>query len=143
MVTIPNYRSDQARIQVSVGGIPIDNVPWDSFSGGDNVATDVNYNPAGGQSINMGGIARRSDITVDRIWSDTLINAYGLLDQGVGVVPVSVSVTTTDANYQATGRTTTYTGILKGATRPAYDSSTSTEARLQLVIGVNGSITHS
>ena len=132
------YRSDQAAIHVTVAGVPLDNVVWDTMEGGDNVAEDVAYLPGGmAPQINLGGLPKRGDITVTRIWSDALVRVYKQLDQASGQAGVTVTYTVLDASGQSTGSSVTYTGVLKSVTRPNYDSNTSSEAKLQLVIGAN------
>lgn len=140
---MPQYfRTDQARIQVNVTGVPLDNVSWDVMQGGDNVAPSTNYPPGGMQpSVELGGIPKRNPLTVERIWSDTLISAYKALDAGAGKLPVTASYTVLDHNgTPVAGSTITYTGVLLEAARPDYDSSSSGEAKLKLTIGLNGPI---
>lgn len=132
------FRSDQAAIHVSVAGVPLDNVVWDTFEGGDNAAEDVSYLPGGmAPQINLGGLPKRSDIKVTRIWSDALVRAYKQLDQAVGRSTATVTYTVLDAAGASTGEQVTYTGVLKMVTRPNYESNTSKEAMLELTIGAN------
>lgn len=144
MVVIPTYyRSDQGRIQVQVAGVALDNTSWDTMAGGDNAATTSPYMPGGMQPvIELGGVPVRSDLTITRIWSDTLINVYKQLDNGVGNLTVTASYTVLDANKNPVANSTiTYTGVLKSVARPDYDSSTTTAAKLTLTVGLNGPIT--
>jgi hypothetical protein len=132
---MPEYRSDQALIQVSVAGILSDTVAWDSFSGGDTGGTTTNRQPGGmGSAYAMGGPQTRNPITLGRIWSDVLFNVYKQLDQATNRARVTVKVTTLDANGRTTGPTTTYSGVLATVTRPEYDSSSSGEGRLQITV---------
>jgi len=139
---MPTYRSDQAAVHVTVDGVTLDTKPWDSFAGGDITANTVNYLPGGMQpAIDLGGVPQRSDITVEREWSDALIGVYKQLDQLCGRAAGRIPVTTLDANgVPVAGSTSTYTGTLKGVARPGYDSSTSGLAKMQLVFACNGSL---
>jgi len=137
------YRSDQGRIQVSVTGVPLDNVSWDVMQGGDNVAPSTNYLPGGMQPpVELGGMPRRNPMTVERLWSDALIQVYKQLDSGAGRLATTASYTVLDASGNPVpGSTITYTGVLLEAARPDYDSSSNSEAKLRLTIGLNGPIT--
>jgi len=136
------YRSDQARIQVQVAGVQLDNVSWDKLDGGDNVAPSTQHLPGGMQpAIEMGGIARRNQMTVERAWSDLLIGAYRALDNGSGRLRTTVTYTVLDANANpVAGSTLTYTGVVLETRRPGYDSSSSSPAMLVLTIGLDGPI---
>jgi len=136
------YRSDQARIQVRVTGIALDNVSWDVMQGGDNVAPSTNYPPGGMQpSVELGGTPRRNPLTVERIWSDTLVAAYKALDSGAGRLAATATYTVLDANGNPVPNSSiTYTGVLLETARPDYDSTSSNEAKLRLTIGLNGPI---
>jgi len=136
------YRTDMARIQVSVQGITLDNVSWDVMQGGDNVAPSTNYPPGGMQpSVELGGVPKRNQMTVERIWSDTLIAAYKAMDAGAGRLPTTISYTVLDGHGNPVpGSTISYTGILLEAARPDYDSSSSAEAKLKITVGLNGPI---
>lgn len=138
---MPVYRSDQAAVHVTVTGVALDNIVWDTFAGGDNTASSTNYPPGGMQpSIELGGVPTRSPITVTRAWSDALIGVYKALDQASGRTPGAISITTLDATGRPVGVTTTYTGVLLTVTRPGYDHATSAAGMLQLVFGMNESI---
>jgi hypothetical protein len=141
---MPQYfRTDQARIQVSIAGVSLDNVSWDKMEGGDNVAPSTNYPPGGMQpSVELGGVPKRNPVTVERIWSDTLIAAYKAMDNGAGKLPVTASYTVLDRNGNPVpGSTISYTGVLLETARPNYDSSSSSEAMLKITVGLNGPIT--
>lgn len=136
------YRSDQARIQVSVAGVQLDNLSWDKMDGGDNVAPSTSHLPGGMQpQVELGGFPRRSTMTVERAWSDMLIGAYKQLDNGSGRLRATVTYTVLDANANPVPSSTlTYTGVLLETRRPGYDSSSNSAAMLQLTIGLDGPI---
>lgn len=140
MVPSPNYyRSDMAHIYVSITGVTIDNISWDSAEGGDIQVESTGYNPGGMQPyVQLGGRRSRAPMTVKRIWSDTLINAYKALDAAAGITGASVSYQVLAADRSTpVGSPITYTGVLGPVTRPNYDSATSTPALLQIVIDLN------
>lgn len=132
-----------AAIHVTVEGVTIDNLSWDTMEGGDNSSDGTNYLPGGmAPSVELGGLPKRSDLTISRIWSDVLIGAFKALDNGCGKARVAASYTVLDANGNVVpDATITYTGILKGVARPNYESNSSAEAKLTLTVGLNGSIT--
>lgn len=137
------YRSDQAAVHLQVDGVALDNVVWDTMEGGDASSDGVNYLPGGMvPSVELGGIPKRSDLTLTRVWSDALWQVFKALDNACGRAGAKASYTQLDRSGQVVpGSTITYTGIVKSVARPNYDSNTSGEAKIQVVIGLNGSIT--
>ena len=141
------YRTDQSRIQVSYPNNPeikLDTKSWDIMSGGDNKASSVNYLPGGMESpVALGGPAKRQQMTVQRLWSDTLIGAFKAMDNATGRAPVNLTYTVLDKNGQpVAGSTVTDTGVLDTVSRPDYDSdSGGSPARLQIIVDLNGAIT--
>lgn len=132
------YRTDNARIQVSVTGIVLDSVSWDMMDGGEIVAETTNYNPGGMEpAVELGGLSKRSDMTVERIWSDALIAVYKQLDNACGETAGSIGYTVLAKGVTVPGSAVTYTGVLKGVARPGYNSSSSAEAKLVLTFGLN------
>lgn len=139
---MPNYyRSDNGRVQVSVPGVALDTTSWDAASGGDVTASSTNYSPGGMQpSIALGGIPTRSNMTVERIWSDFLIGIFRDLDAACGESPITISYTVLRNGIAVPGSTISYTGVLTGVQRPNYDSSSAAEAKLQLTADLNRTI---
>lgn len=135
------YRSDQASIAVTVAGLTIDNVSWDVLEGGDNTVEGLSI-LLGGMAPQraLGGIPKRSPVTVKRTWSDTLINVYKELDALSGQAAVTVSYTVLSANKTAAFAPITYTGILGTTTRPNYAAATSEQAFLQIMVDTDGEI---
>lgn len=141
---MPTYfRSDTARVQVTVAGISLPSDSWSKMEGGENAAETSQLLPGGmAPAVALGGLAKRTDLTVHRPWSDVMAGAYKALDQAVGAATVTASYVVLDNNKQPVANASvTYTGILKSVTRPNYDSSSSTEALLQLVFECNEVIT--
>lgn len=134
------YRSDQTRIQVQCGTLNMDNVSWDSMTGGDIAADSINYLPGGMQpAVELGGIPKRSDIVVTRIWSDTLIALFNDLDSGAGNMPSKIKYSTLDGTKKAV-TTITYGGVLKAVARPDYDAATASEGKLTLTFGCDSAL---
>ena len=101
---MPIYTSNQWRIQVNVAGVGLDSVSWDKASGGEIVADNQTYNPGSmGPQITVGGIRKRSDITVERAWSDALIGKFIALDTAAGVAAATVSVAPVKADRKTAG----------------------------------------
>jgi len=139
---MPQYRADQHLVHLSVTGVPLDNIQWDTFSGGDLQAADVSYPPGGMLPVvNLGGTPTRSDITLTRAWSDALISVFKKLDASTGRGAATIPVQTLDANGSPTGATITYSGVVKSVARPDYDHKGNDTAMLTVVIGANASIT--
>lgn len=142
-----NYRSDQFSIGVTVlglpGGLQTDNVAWDALEGGDNTVEGVQYLPGGMKPmLQLGGIPKRSNMTVKRIWSDTLIALYKALDAYAGQLEMKITVTTLNTKREAVpgAEVFSYTGILGTVTRPNYSSETPEKAWLQLEVLPSGEI---
>lgn len=137
---MPTYlRSDSARVQVTVSGVTLPSDSWSKMEGGDNVAETTQLNPGGmAPAVALGGLPKRSDMTVERPWSDALIGAFKALDQATGAATVTATYTNLDANKNPIpGSGVTYTGVLKQVTRPNYDASSSTAATLAIVFEAN------
>jgi hypothetical protein len=135
---VPSYRSDQFNLQVAVSGVTLDTTSWDSVTGGDLSVSSENFNPGGQQpAIALGGKRSRSDMTVKRIWSDTLIGAYLALDSAAGSAPVTISVQTLGAGKAPVGAPLVYTGILGNVTVPPRDSTSSSPISLELTVSMN------
>lgn len=138
---MPTFREDQARIQVSVAGVTMDSAPWTTFQGGDAEAQNVNTRPGGMQpAIELGGPINRSDVTVERLYSDVTHGWYPQLDAVCGKASMWASYTPLDANGNPVGATITYTGILKTVTRPNADANATGAQHLSLVMGANQNI---
>lgn len=139
---MPIYiRSDMGRIQVQVAGVPLDTVSWDMADGGNIVAETSNYAPGGMEpAIELGGHAKRSDMTVERIWSDVLLGVFKALDNVCGEATASIGYTALNRGVALPNSTITYTGVLKAVDRPGYNSASSAEAKLVLTFGLNRAI---
>ncbi len=138
----PLYRSDMGHISVSVAGVGLDNQSWDFFEGGDHEIESQKYNPGGMQpQVALGGKGTRSDITIRRAYSDSLVGIYKTLDAVAGQAAVTCSFQTLAADKKTpVGDPIVYTGILGNVTRPNYDSMTSTAQQLQILISPNETI---
>lgn len=135
------YRSDQAAVHVKFAAVTIDDESWDVLDGGDNVAPNKIIHPGGmAPMISLGGIPVRSDITVERAWSDVLFGAYKTLDGVAGGEPVEVGYVILDSPGKPQGTVFTYTGVLLSTTRPGYKAGESSDAMLKITIGPNGPI---
>lgn len=135
------YRSDQFLIHPVFAGIVIDNEPWDLFEGGENKSAGLKVWPGGMQDqVELGGTPEREPIKLARKWADPLIVAYKQLEGIVGNGPVSVSVTTLNAQKIPLNDTTTYSGIVLEVHRPNYKSGPSEQAMLEITIGPDGPI---
>lgn len=135
------YRSDQAQISVTVEGVAIDNVSWDSMEGGENEVEGLDILPGGmAPQIALGGIPKRKPVTIQRVWSDTLIGVYKALDAVAGNAAVTASYTVLGTNKKPAFSPITYTGVLGTVTRPNYKAGTSEEAFLQLMVHLNGEV---
>lgn len=136
------YRSDQASIGVTVAGIPIDNESWDVLDAGDAEVDNLKVAPGGmAPYLDLGGIPKPSNLTVARLWSDTLIVVFKQLYNVAGQAPVTVTYTVLEPNRTASALPPlTYTGTLGTVTRPNYKAGASEEAMLQITVGLNAQI---
>ena len=144
---MPNYRSNQFAIGLTVEGLPegkqTDKVRWDSLEGGDNTVEGTNYLPGGmAPLVALGGIPKRSALTLKRAWSTSLIEVFKALDQAAGQCPATITVATLKANGEVVENAPviTYTGVLGTVTRPNYAAETGETAYLQVVVDPNGPI---
>ena len=144
---MPEYRSDQFSIGLTVEGLPegklTDNVPWDSCEGGDQTVEGQTYLPGGMKPQRaLGGIPKRSPLTLKRIWSTQTIEIFKALDQAAGQAPCKVTVTTLNAKREAVpgAAVIAYTGVLGTVTRPNYGSETPEKAFLQVVVEADGEL---
>ena len=136
------YRQDQWQVQLQVTGVALDSVSWDSFEGGDIAPEMQQYNPGGmAQQISLGGLRKRSEITLKRIWSDFLIGVFIALDNLGGIAPAIVSATPMKGDRKtAAGNPIVYTGVLGQVMHPNYDSGTGTAGLLQVTITPNEAV---
>jgi hypothetical protein len=141
------FRSDQFSIGLTAEGLEegkqTDNIPWDSCEGGDQTVEGQTYLPGGMKpQVSLGGIPKRSPLTLKRIWSTELLPIFKALDSGAGQCPCTVTITTLGANRKAVegAPVITYTGTLGTVTRPNYGSETPDKAFLQVMIDANGSL---
>ena len=143
---MPQYRSDQFSIGLTVEGLPenklTDTVPWDSAEGGDQTVEGQTYLPGGMKPlVSLGGIPKRSPLTLKRIWSTELLEIFKALDKGAGQCPCKVSITTMNAKREAiAGTEITYSGTLGTVTRPNYGSENAEKAFLQVMVDCDGEI---
>lgn len=147
MDAIAFYRSDQGKIYLSVAGVSsLDNKSWDKFEGGDLTPDSPGpYNPGNMKpSLAVGGLRKRSNATIQRAWSESLMGAYFDLDLAAGQAAFTCSYTPVKADgVTATGLTIVYTGILLTVTRPNYDSTSSAVVLLQCELECDEAITTS
>jgi hypothetical protein len=133
------YRSDEGLIQVSVAGVPLDNIAWDTMEGGELSASSNYYHPGNqGPGLELGGLRVPSALTVMRGWSDTLYGLYVALYNAAGFTTGSVSYVPRSKGG-ATLKPTTYQGVLLTVTRPNYSASTDDATYLSLVFGLSES----
>lgn len=141
------YRSDQFSIGLTVLGLPegkvTDNVPWDSCEGGDQTVEGQTYLPGGMKPlISLGGIPKRSPLTLKRIWSTSMLEIFKALDQGAGQCECKVTITTLGTNRLKVPNAPviSYTGTLGTVTRPNYGSEQPEKAFLQVVVDTDGEL---
>ena len=144
---MPEYRSDQFSIGLTVEGLPegklTDNIPWDSCEGGDQTVEGQTYLPGGMKpQRSLGGIPKRSPLTIKRIWSTQTLEFFKALDQAAGQAVCKVTITTLGSNRQAVpgAPVISYTGTLGTVTRPNYGSETAEKAFLQVMVDCDGEL---
>jgi hypothetical protein len=136
------YRSDQALITVTITpSIGLDLGSWDVFEGGDNTVDDLTVLPGGmAPQVALGGIPKRSPVTVKRLWSSALIPIFKALDAQAGQAAVTVGYTVLSTSKEPAYPAVSYTGILGTVTRPNYDAMKSEAAYLQISVALNGEL---
>lgn len=136
------FRSDQVAIHVTVEGVALDNESWDVFEGGEVKVDNLAVFPGGMLPQRaLGGIPKWEPVTIDRLWSDTLIGLYKELANKAGNTGMEASYTVLEPNGVATPQVFSYKGVLLDVTRPNYKAGTSEEAMLKLTMGLNAGVT--
>jgi len=133
-------RSDQALINVTFTAIgPYEK--WSMLECGDNVAEAAVAFPGGmAPLIPLGGFAKPTPLTVEKPWEEALVVLYRRLWARVGLEEVIASYQLLNANKEAYGPVTSYSGILGSLARPNYKAGTSEEARLKITVDISGEI---
>jgi hypothetical protein len=131
-------REDEAIIHADLTQIT-SNFPepysWTSLEGGDIEAEDVFTRPGGMQpGINLGGPAKRSDVTLHCQYSAGIHNVIVALENAVGTGGMSASYTPLDADANPNGGTITLTGVLKTVNKPNFNANNSAVVFLGLVM---------
>ena len=135
------YRSDQASIGVTVAGVTLDNLSWDVLEGGENTVEGITVLPGGmAPQKALGGIPKRSPLTIKRLWSEALILQYKALDAVAGQAIVNVSYTVLKTNKTPAYSPISYTGVLGTVSRPNYDAMKSEAAYLQIMVDLEGEL---
>lgn len=134
---MPDLRSDQALINVSVPGSGLDNLPWTSMEGGDITVTPVKTRAGGGgYETNIGGPQTRSDCTVTRQYTnDVLHQLRPVLERLAGNTQMSVSWTPLDGDFNPNGDQHTISGKLDDVTVTKRDANAPESMFLTLVMG--------
>jgi hypothetical protein len=135
------YRADMGRIQVSVTGVNLDSIAWDTLSEAQlNTAAEF-YHPGNmGPGQNVGGLRTPGDITITRAWSSALYPVYMALYNAAGFTPMTVTYTPLDGPNVVSQKPLTASGILTSVSRPAVDAATSTIQYLTIVMGPHDSL---
>jgi hypothetical protein len=135
------YRSDTGRIQVTVSGIGLDNVSWDTMEGGEIAADNQTYHPGNmGPATPAGGLRTPSDLTVTRAWTDTMYGNYVALWNAAGFTAMTVSYTPLNIDRSVTVKPVTYSGLLTSVTRPNFEAASASIVYLSLVMAPSESI---
>ena len=130
-------REDQFLIHAGVDGVSLPRThSWQSKEGGDVQSDAVVTHPGGmKKAITLGGPNKRSDATVKRMFTDTLMPYVTQLENACGNAGMWVSWTPMDANGVAIPNTTvTLTGVLKEVQVPPANANSTGEAALALVM---------
>jgi len=137
---MPPFRSDQFQIHLTVAGVALDNVSWDSFEGAD-LKPNMEKYPPGGMAPEqaVGGRRSRSDATLTRAWSPAMMGVYLALEAASGIAAVSMSIVPiyADRVTAAVNGGFPYTGVLGDVTKPKNDAATSSIAYLTVVCSMN------
>ena len=117
---------------------------WDVLEGGENTVEGLTVLPGGMvPQVALGGIQKRSPLTVKRLWAESLIIKYKELDELAGQAECKVTYEVKNKrNSEATftGSKITYSGVLGTVTRPNYDAMKSEAAYLQIMVDLSGTL---
>jgi hypothetical protein len=135
------YRSDTGRIQVSVTGIGLDNISWDTMSAPSIAADNSYYHPGNmGPASPVGGLRTPTDITITRAWSDTLYGVWTALYNAAGFTPMTAIYTPLNINRTASVKPTTFTGLLTTVTAPEFSASSASIQYFSMMMAPHESI---
>jgi len=130
-------REDQFMIHAGVNGVSFPGTfSWQSKEGGD-VQSDAVVTHPGGMlgSITLGGPNKRTDATVKRMMTDTLMPFIQPLERACGHARMWISWTPMDADgNRIPNSTITLNGILKEVQIPPANANTAAESVLGLVM---------
>jgi hypothetical protein len=87
--------------------------------------------------INLGGPAKRTDVTAKVQYSPNLDAILPTLETFAGKRSMAVSWTILDADGNVNGATNTISGVLKQVMRPNFDANASNAGFLSLVMACN------
>lgn len=138
------FREDKARVQVQAveNGITYDLGIWDTLSGAGVSATVTKHRPGGmrGQIV-LGSYNEVEDITVSRLYDETLHAIYVALAERVGSLKVVVLYQPLASESVIKGAQIKYEGVLTGVNRPDHNSEGTDAANLELVIAAKNTVT--
>lgn len=140
---MPDLRSDQAILHVTVAGSSLDKEPWTSMEGGDIAVTPVKTRGGGvGDETNIGGPRTRSDCTVARQYTNDILHPLKVQLEGLaGSAAMKVSWTPVDADGNPNGDTHTIQGKLDDVTTTKRDRNAPEAMFLTLVMGCDATPT--
>lgn len=111
-------REDQADIRVSLDGVPYGD-SWKEAEGGNLEADSQKARPGGmGRESSAGGPSSRGDLTVRIPFTDVVATWHPTFENGVGWIPVRVTLAWLNPDRTPTGTTSTRRGTLKAANLP-------------------------
>ncbi len=134
------YRSNQFEVTVTSTALALPTESWDMMEGADPVAASTPHFPGGEfPQVELGGLPKWTEGTVERAWSESLANVYKALANACGSLPIAVAVIQRGGG-KPTGVVFSYTGVLLSAERPKFKANESVEAFLKITVGVDGSV---
>jgi hypothetical protein len=128
----------QITVQLGTSAPTIDLGTWDTLTGGEADSDEFKYRPGGlsGASVSLGGAQLVNNVTVGKIFDDTIAGLVDELLKARGSRNVQITKQALDRNWAVFGKSTiVYVGKLKMVTLPDADSNaTGTEAIITLEV---------
>jgi hypothetical protein len=138
------FREDKARVQVQAveGSTTYDLGIWDTLTGAGVTATVTKHRPGGmREQIVLGSYNEVEDITVGRLYDETLHAIYVALAERVGSLKIVVLYQPLASESAPKGSQIKYEGVLMGVNRPDHNSEGTDAASLELVVACKNTVT--
>ena len=132
-------REDTYEVSLSMAGQSFG--VWDKMSGGGLTSSELKYKPGGMKAQrSLGGSRSVENITLSRLFDDTVLAFLATLNDNVGYGDCTVTKQMLTTRGIPTGPPMVYTGKLMSVTPPDVDSESDDAGLLEIEISTNGEV---